>query len=137
MLVQPMARRHPNPYTQRQRRVGEEIRHALAAAFSRGELRDPAIAGRSITVTEVRCSADLRAATAFVLPLGGEDGESVVAALERSARFLRGRVTAAVALRHSPQLAFVLDRSFDEARRIEEVLAAPEVARDLDGGPGS
>ena len=130
-----MARRHPRPPSQRQRRVGETVRHALAEALCRGELRDPAVAGRSITVTEVRCSPDLKSATAYVMPLGG-GGEDAVEGLQRSAAFLRSRVNEAVALKFSPRITFVLDSSFDEAQRINEMLAAPEVARDL-GRDGS
>ena len=129
--------RPARPAGQRQLRVGETIRHALSELLVRGSLRDPALRGRSITVTEVRCSPDLRNATVYVVPLGGGGAEGggeageVVAALQRSAPYLRGRVNEAVALKYSPRLTFALDTSFDEARRIQEVLDTPAVARDL------
>ena len=113
-------------------RVGEEIRHALASVFGRGELRDPALAGQSITVSEVRVSPDLTRATVFVTPLGGGDVAGVVAALNRAAPFLRGQVAKAVKLRRAPDLGFVPDTSFDYARRIEDALRDPAVRRDLE-----
>lgn len=144
---------------QRQLRVGEELRHALAAIFARGELRDPELAGRSLTVTEVRVAPDLRNVTAYVVPLGGvapkahssrvaqarsrrdaptaearhsgDGDQQLLSALGRSAPFLRARLAEMVQLRYSPKLFFAIDRSFDAARRIEEVLRDPKVARDL------
>lgn len=123
--------RHPS---QRQLRVGEEVRHALVRIFGRGELRDPALSGVQITVTEVRMSPDLRNATAFVLPFGGGDPEELVAALRRAAAFLRGQLADEVSLRVVPALRFEADRSFDEASRIEALLHDPRVARDI-GAP--
>jgi ribosome-binding factor A len=117
--------------SQRQLRVGEELRHALAKILSEGECRDPALESASITVTEVRMSPDLRNATAFVMPLAGANAPEVVAGLKRSAIFLRGRVAREVPLRNAPDLFFALDDSFDRADRIAELLARPEVARDL------
>ena len=112
-------------------RVGEEIRHALAAVLARGELRDSALAGQSITVSEVRVSPDLMRATAFVTPLGGGDVHRVVAALNRAAPFLRSQVVKAVKLRRAPELGFVPDTSFDYASRIDEALRDPAVRRDI------
>jgi ribosome-binding factor A len=112
-------------------RVGEEIRHALAAVLARGELRDPELAGQSITVSEVRVSPDLMRATAFVTPLGGGDIERVVSALNRAAPFLRGQIVKAVKLRRAPELGFVPDTSFDYAHRIDEALRDPAVRRDI------
>jgi ribosome-binding factor A len=117
-------------------RVGEEIRHVLAAVFGRGELRDPALVGQSITVSEVRVAPDLMRATVFVTPLGGGDIAAVVAALNRAAPFLRGQVAKAVKLRRAPELGFVPDTSFDYARRIEDVLRDPAVRRDLEPPAG-
>jgi ribosome-binding factor A len=114
-------------------RVGEEIRHALSAIFTRGELRDPELAGLSITVSEVRVSPDLMRATAFVVPLGGGDVAAVVSALHRAAPFLRGEVAKAVKLRRAPELAFAPDTSFDYASRIDAALRQPSVRRDTDG----
>ena len=114
-------------------RVGEEIRHALSAIFARGELRDPELAGVSVTVTEVRVSPDLLQATAFVAPLGGGDIDKIVAALHRAAPYIRGQVVKAVKLRRAPNLGFVPDTSFDYASRIDAALRQPSVRRDTDG----
>jgi ribosome-binding factor A len=117
--------------SQRRRRVGEALRHALSAILRDGECRDPALQDASITVTEVRLSADLRSASVFVMPLGGVNSSAAVAGLERCAGFLRARVARDVKLRFTPQLVFKLDPSFDEAARIGLLLARPEVERDL------
>jgi len=117
--------------SQRQLRVGEQIRHALARILMRGELRDPALTGVPITVSEVRCTPDLKMATAYVLPLGGQNGDEVVTALRRAAAFLRGQVSREVRLKYTPGLRFQIDESFDEASRIDNLLRRPEVARDL------
>jgi ribosome-binding factor A len=117
--------------SQRQLRVGEELRHALARILRDGECRDPLIQTASITVTEVRMSPDLRNATAFVMPLAGTNATEVVAGLERSATFLKGLVAREVQLRNTPNLVFALDDSFDRAARISTLLMRPEVARDL------
>lgn len=117
--------------SQRQLRVGEELRHALARILRDGECRDPVLENASITVTEVRISPDLRNATAFVMPLAGTRATEVVASLERSATFLKGLVAREVQLRNTPNLVFALDDSFDRAARISTLLMRPEVARDL------
>jgi ribosome-binding factor A len=117
--------------SQRGLRVGEELRHALAKILREDESRDPALENASITVTEVRMSPDLRNATAYVMPLAGANATEVVAALKRRAAFLRGLVAREVPLRYTPNLAFALDSSFDQAERIRQLLARPEVARDL------
>ncbi len=116
---------------QRQLRVGEELRHALARILQRGELRDPALQDATVTVTEVRVSPDLKNATAFIMPLAGRQAPEVLAALERSSSFLRGQLAREVPLRFTPGLTFRLDRSFDHASRINELLHRPEVERDL------
>ena len=128
-----MAAKNREP-TQRQLRVGEELRHALAQVLQRGELRDPALAEVTVTVTEVRVSPDLKNATAYVMPLGGRNGAAVIEGLTRSAGYLRGQLARAVPLRFSPSLSFALDTSFDHASRINELLHRPEVRRDLSGG---
>ena len=117
--------------TQRQLRVGEELRHALAQMLRPGEMRDPALYDANVTVTEVQISPDLRNATAFVMPLGGSDAADIVAALRRSAPFLKGRIARAVRLRNVPNLAFALDSAFDSAQRIAAVLHSEAVERDL------
>ncbi|MGH6981599.1 MAG: 30S ribosome-binding factor RbfA [Stellaceae bacterium] len=120
--------------SQRQLRVGEELRHALARQFERGTLRDPALNGVAITVTEVRVSPDLKHATAFVMPLGGARMGDVLAGLARCAGFLRREVAKEVRLRLAPELAFTADTSFDHASRIDQLLRRPDVERDLDPG---
>ncbi len=117
--------------SQRQLRVGEELRHALAWILERGDIRDPGLGGVAVTVTEVRVSPDLRNATAFVMPLGGGESEDVVAALNRAAPFLRRKIGKAVKLKYLPGLNFIADRSFDQAGRIDDLLKDPSVARDL------
>jgi ribosome-binding factor A len=119
------------PPSQRQLRVAEEIRHVLAGVFLRGEIRDPELAGISITVTEVRITPDLKHATAFVTRLGRSDIAEKLPALRRAAPFLRGQVARALKLRYAPDLAFQPDTSIDYAMHVDELLRAPEVARDL------
>ncbi len=117
---------------QRQLRVGEAIRHALATVFDRDSLRDPALQGVSITVTEVRASPDLKNATVYVMPLGGGDAEAVVEALTRATAFLRGALAKEIDLRHVPRLEFQIDPSFGQADHVDSLLRRPQVARDLD-----
>jgi ribosome-binding factor A len=117
--------------TQRQLRVGEVIRHAFAEILQRGEIHDPALAGVTVTVPEVRMAADLKCATVFVMPLGGEHRDEVLAALERNKKFLRGEISRRVSLKSAPDLRFRLDESFDEGSRIDAILASPAVRRDL------
>jgi ribosome-binding factor A len=119
--------------SQRQLRAGELIRHALTDILSREEFADPDLQGKSITITEVRVSPDLKACTAFAAPLGGKDMDKTIAALNRAQGFLRGRLAREVELRAVPTLRFVADDSYDEARRIEEILASPRVRRDIEG----
>ena len=118
--------------SQRQLRVGEELRHALAAIFERGHFRDPVLTGTTITVTEVRVGPDLRQAVVFVTPLGGEGMEALIVALNRAASYLRTQLTHHVRLRYLPTLTFRPDVTFEEASKIEALLHRPEVARDLD-----
>jgi ribosome-binding factor A len=135
-----MRRKRSNPEqraagpSQRQLRVGEEVRHVLVEILARGQLRDPELQGVSVTVAEVRMSPDLKHATAYVMPLGGEKIDTVVKALKRASGFLRGEVARAVQLRVAPQIDFAPDRSFEEASRIEAALRRPEVQRDLAAG---
>ncbi len=117
--------------SQRQLRVGEELRHALARVLARGELRDPHLLDVNLTVTEVRVSPDLKSATAFVVPLGGGDLEPVIAALNHANAFLRGQLSREVQLRHTPRLSFQADISFDEAAHINAILHHPRVAKDI------
>ena len=124
-------RDHSGNASQRQLRVGELVRHALADMLARGEVHDPILEGHLITVPEVRMSADLRLATIFIMPLGGRDIEVVLAALERNKRFLRGEIARGVNLKFAPEIQFRADDRFDEAERIEKLLRTPAVQRDL------
>ena len=118
--------------TQRGLRVGEQVRHALAEALQRGEIIDPLIETTVISITEVRMSPDLKVATAFVSPVGAPDSEAVVTALNKHAKFIRGRVSHALRqMRSMPEFRFKLDTSFDNFSKINELLKSPEVARDL------
>jgi ribosome-binding factor A len=134
-----MVRRHQqrdpargNAPSQRQLRVGELIRHALADMLARGEVHDPVIEGHLITVPEVQMTADLRLATIYVMPLGGRDTDAVLAALERNKRFLRGVIARQVNLKFAPEIRFRIDDRFDEAERIDKLLRTPAVRRDLE-----
>lgn len=120
--------------SQRMLRVGEELRHALAAVLQRGDFHDPDLQGHLVVVSEVRISPDLKNATAFVSPLGGGDMDAMLTALRRAGPYLRGQIVRAVNLRHAPTLSFEPDTSFDYAGRIDAILHRPDVARDLGKG---
>lgn len=127
----------PRPTTsspsQRMLRVAEQVRHALSETLQRGEIIDPLIENTVVSVSEVRMSTDLRVATAFVSPLGAKDTGAVVEALNKHAKFVRGRVSGALRqMKFMPEFRFKLDTSFDNFARINELLKSPEVARDLD-----
>jgi ribosome-binding factor A len=126
-----MTRKKGHGPSQRQLRVGEALRHALADVLARGGLRDPELANLQATVTEVRMSPDLRAATAFIVPFGGGDAAALAKALNRAAGFFRARLAGSLDLRVAPTIRFTPDLSFDKADRIEELLHDPAVARDL------
>ena len=127
-----MARQRGKQPSQRQLRVGEVVRHALARELERGTLRDPDLRNVSITVSRVDMGADLRSATAFITPLGGAEIEPVVAALNRAAPYLRKRLTRQVHLKFIPRLKFHADTTFEYAARINTLLLEPAVSRDLD-----
>jgi len=118
--------------SQRQLRVGELVRHKLAEMLSRGEIHDDVLATRVVSVPEVRMSPDLRLATVYVMPLGGQDAGPVIAALERNKRYIRGEVAHALNLKFAPELRFRFDETFDESARIDALLDSPEVRRDTD-----
>jgi ribosome-binding factor A len=118
--------------SQRQLRAGELVRHAIAELLAEGHIADPLLETTSVTVTEVRMSPDLRHATAFVEPLGGGRGaEAVVEALNRHARYMRGRLGKVIDMRFTPDLKFLHDESFDEASRIGRMFDDPHVRQDL------
>lgn len=120
--------------SQRQLRAAELVRHALVDIIAREDLRDPELAGMVITVGEVRASPDLKHMTAFVSSLGPGDPRAIARGLTRCGGFLRGRLARSVDLRFTPELHFQPDLSFDEAQHIDDLLASPEVARDLKQG---
>jgi ribosome-binding factor A len=122
--------------TQRSLRVGELVRHALAAMFARGEIEDDALRGAVITVPEVRMSPDLKIANAFVMPLGGLHAEEIVAALNRHRKFVRGRVAPQINMKFAPEVRFFVDETFEEASRIDALLRTKKVQQDLDDEDG-
>ena len=117
--------------TQRQLRVGEMLRHALADILRRDEIRDPDLLGVSVTITQVKPSPDMRHATVFCEPLGGKNAKQVIAALNKHKGFLRGELGHAITMKFTPDLRFVEDESFAEAEKIERLLKSDVVQRDL------
>ncbi|MDX8435829.1 30S ribosome-binding factor RbfA [Mesorhizobium sp. M4B.F.Ca.ET.215.01.1.1] len=127
-----MSRSTTSGPSQRMLRVGEQVRHALSETLQRGEIIDPLVENSVISVSEVRMSPDLKIATAFVSPLGASDDNAVVEALNKHAKFIRGRVSGALRqMKYMPEFRFRLDTSFDNFARINDLLKSPEVARDL------
>lgn len=124
-------RGHAEGPSQRQRRVAEEVRHALSAVFTREEFRDPDLHGLHVTVTEVRASPDLKHMTAFVSALGKDLTAVQMAALKRASPYLRREVAQAVRLKYAPDLHFQPDTALGYAMHIDEVMRRPEVQRDL------
>ncbi|TFF17932.1 30S ribosome-binding factor RbfA [Jiella endophytica] len=119
----------------RQLSVGEKVRHALTDIFQRGEILDPLLEKAVVSVSEVRMSPDLKIATAYVTVLGQDNTEPFVAALNRNAKFIRGRLTPALKqMKYMPEVRFRTDTSFDNFARIDALLKSPEVQRDLDHG---
>ena len=118
--------------SQRQLRVGELVRHMLSELLARGDVHDEVIQAHTITVPEVRMTADLRLATIYVMPLGGRDTDEVLAALDHNKKYLRGEIARRVNLKFAPDIRFRIDERFDEAERIEKLLRTPRVRRDLD-----
>ncbi|MDB5557854.1 MAG: rbfA [Enterovirga sp.] len=129
-----MQKRQDNPKgpRQRQQRVAELVRHALAEVLGRGDIQDPVLNAHVVTIPEVRMSPDLKLATAFVMPLGGKDEGPVIEALERNKKVLRQEVARRVDLKFAPELRFRRDESFEEAARIDALLRTEKVRRDLD-----
>jgi ribosome-binding factor A len=117
--------------SQRQLRVGELVRHAVAEMLTRGDVHDPVIEGHLITIPEVRMSPDLKLATIYVMPMGGRDAAEVVAAFDKHKKFLRAEIAHRVNLKFAPDIRFRVDDRFAEAERIDKLLRSPDVARDL------
>ena len=118
--------------TQRQLRVAELIRHKLAEMLARGDIHDDVIADHVVTIPEVRMSPDLRLATIYLMPLGGSDRQPVLEAFNRHKRYIRGEIGRKINLKFAPEVRFSVDDTFDEAERIDRLLASPEVRRDLE-----
>ena len=121
----------PTGPSQRMLRVGELVRHALAGLFARGEIEDDLLSGKVITVPEVRMSPDLKLASAYVMPLGGEQAAEIVAALNRHQRFIRGRIAPELDLKFAPEIRFFVDETFEEFGKIDAILRSERVQRDL------
>ncbi|MDG1170132.1 MAG: 30S ribosome-binding factor RbfA [Sulfitobacter sp.] len=116
--------------SQRQLRVGETIRRALSDVLARGDVHDPELNRLSITVGEVRTSSDLKIATAYVLPLGGQGQEDVLKLLARNKGELRKQVAKKLTLKFSPDLRFQLDQTFDQMDETRRMLSQDVVRRD-------
>lgn len=117
--------------SQRQQRVAELIRHAVAEILTRGNIQDAVLSDHVVTVPEVRMSPDLKLATIYIIPLGGKDEGPVLKALEKHKKYLRHEVAKRVNLKFAPELRFRRDDTFDEASRIDSLLRSEEVQRDL------
>jgi ribosome-binding factor A len=122
----------PQGPSQRMLRVGELVRHALAAMFSRGDIEDDALRGAVITVPEVRMTPDLKIANAYVMPLGGQHAEEIVEALNRHKKYIRGAIAPQINLKYAPEVRFFVDDTFEEAGKIDALLRSDRVRRDLD-----
>ena len=118
--------------SQRMLRVGELVRHELASLLGRGEIEDIDLAGIVITVAEVRMSPDLKLASAYVMPLGGQRSAEVVAALNRHKKFIRGQIAPALNLKFAPEVRFFVDTTFEEFGRIDALLRSERVRQDVE-----
>lgn len=112
-------------------RVAELIRHALAELLTRGGIQDPVLETHIVTVPRVKMSPDLKLATVYVMPLGGQDTKGVLEALDKHRKFLRGEVARKVNLKMAPELRFRADDSFDNAAQIDALFRSEKVRRDL------
>lgn len=121
--------------SQRMLRVGEQVRAAVTQVLQRGEVRDPLLEKTVISISEVRMSPDLKIGTAYVTPLGVADHQGVIDALNRNAKFIRGRMGAQLRqMKYMPEVRFRDDTSFDNYKKIDALLRSPEVQRDLAAG---
>ncbi|AMM83528.1 MULTISPECIES: 30S ribosome-binding factor RbfA [Martelella] len=128
-----MTRATSSAPSQRMLRVGEQVRAAITKVLQRGEVLDPLLETTVVSISEVRMSPDLKVATAYVTPLGDRDHDATVRALNHHAKFIRGRITRELRqMKYMPELRFRDDTSFENFRKIDELLHSPEVARDLD-----
>lgn len=122
----------PSGPSQRQLRVGEMIRHELAALLSRGEIHDEVLAASVVTIPEVRMSTDLKLATVYVMPLGGLNVAGVIEALNTHKKYIRTVIAKAINLKYAPDVKFAHDKTFDEALRIDKLLNLERVRQDLE-----
>ena len=118
--------------SQRQLRVSEQVRHAVSQVLQRGDVRDDTLENAFIAISEVRMSPDLKIATCFVSPVGAVDSEGVISALNKNAKFIRGRAAPHLKqMKYMPEFRFRIDTSFDNYAKIDALLRKPEVTRDL------
>ena len=127
-MAKPSKSSGPN---QRQLRIGELVRHALAELLSRGDIHDEVLAKHVITVPEVRLSTDLKLATCYIMPLGGGDVKPVLKALTDHKRYIRGEIAHRVNLKFAPDIRFLQDESFAEAERVDALLYSDKVRQDI------
>ncbi|WP_304187534.1 30S ribosome-binding factor RbfA [Phenylobacterium aquaticum] len=137
-MKRPISRGRPAPAgpSQRQLRAGDLIRHALVEILHEEDFADPELEAVSVTVTQIRMSPDLRNANCFVEPLGGGHASQVVKALNRHAKFLRGRLGRMIDMKFTPALKFHHDESFDEATRMSRLFDDPRVRQDIEAPKG-
>lgn len=121
----------PSGPSQRQLRIGEVVRHALAEMLARGDIHDEVLAKHVVTVPEVRLSSDLKLATCYIMPLGGGDAKPVLKALNDHKRYIRGEIAHRVNLKFAPDIRFLQDESFAEAERVDAILHSDKVRQDL------
>ena len=112
--------------SQRQYKVGEIIKKALVETFERVEIRDPALSGTSITISQVEVGPDLKLARVYIMPLGGRNQEEVLEGLERATTFLRKNVAERISLKYTPRLVFKVDNAFDSSQHIDRLFKSPE-----------
>lgn len=117
--------------SQRMLRVAELIRHAMSELLSRGEIVDPVLEKHVVTVPSVRMSPDLKLATIYVMPLGGQDATAVIEALDRNKKLLRTEIAQRVNLKYAPDIRFRQDDGFDASAKIDALLNSPKVKQDL------
>ncbi|ABR62260.1 30S ribosome-binding factor RbfA [Sinorhizobium medicae] len=128
-----MAKSTSSAPSQRMLRVGEQVRAAITQVLQRGDVRDPLIESTVISISEVRMSPDLKLATAYVTPLGVADHAAVIEALNKHAKFIRGRLGPHLRqMKYMPDVRFRDDTSFENYQKIDSLLRSPEVSRDLD-----
>ena len=121
--------------SQRQYKVGELIRKTLVEVFEKVEVRDPDLANVSITISEVSISPDLKAATVYVMPLGGNGQDGVLSGLNRASSFLRSKIAKIIELRSVPRLDFKIDTAFDNSNNLNKVFKMADISFDGDDGP--